>query len=402
MRTKELPKAALFIPILLCLMLIFDPYMIFGVMITDIIAIALCFWSFLKYRFAIERNLLILMVAYLFLMFISMIFTFSSDTNLILAIKVFIASMIYLVAFSNVWDWMSRDLFFKVVIVFGLVNAIFLILQYVVVSAGFLGFYTGRLPFLTGEYNTFASLIDPNTGHIRVHAFFEEPSYFAIFELPIFAYCIKNRKIAFAIIIGLSCVMSSSLLGVVGAVAILCYCLLCDSSIKSNQRMRSIVVLMIALVGVLALYIINDEFQTIIDRYILRIMSIQKDFDRADSSVSQRLMGNIKLFDEYNLFNKIFGVGFNQYHLYFGLEKNYSNDFVSILLDFGILGLSALLIVMFNYRQIIFKGERVYFWIWIMVLATDHIWFSNLFFYLFTWMAINRKENSSLTLVMRK
>ena len=127
-----------------------------------------------------------------------------------------------------------------------------------------------------------------------------------------------------------------------------------------------------------------------------RITTIEDELDRSNSSASLRLFGNLKYFEYYPFVNKLFGTGFNQYAVYFNLDKNYSNDFVTTLLDFGVLGLIALIISLLSLFKKVHKDGRIYLLIFIIALSIDHIWFNTYFFYLLTWCVVFMKKDDSI------
>ncbi len=392
-------KLPLIFAVVLSIMPILDPYKItvgsIDIMLTDIIAVLFCLTGINK---SIRRDSEIPIMLAFFLLFtlIASLITPSRNTDYLLAMKVFAVYVVYWFGISSAWGQVDKEWFYKAAICVGVISAILLIFQFIAMTAGIYTFYSGVLPFKTGEYNSFGAMIDQNTGQIRVHSFFEEPSYFAIYELPVLVYCIKNKKIFTAVLIGLACILSSSLLGVMGILFILIYSLFFDFTGTAKQKAALTIILAVAFCAALLLYLFNGEFKILVDTYLKRLTTIQTSFERSNSSVSQRLLGNIELFNEYNILNKIIGVGFNQYHLYFGLSKNYSNDFVSTLLDFGILGVLILAVIFISMRNKTRKNARIYFWIYILVFSTDHIWFNNLFFFLLAWITLSRKEKEPI------
>ena len=140
--------------------------------------------------------------------------------------------------------------------------------------------------------------------------------------------------------------------------------------------------LIIVVIGGVYLYERSASVRELFDYLFNRFTTIQKETERSDSSVSLRLFGNIEYFEHYPVVNKIFGTGFNQYAVYFNLNKNYSNDFVTTLLDFGVLGITALVVMLFSVFKKLHKDGRIYFLIFVIALGIDHIWFNIYFFYL--------------------
>jgi len=388
--------------ILLCLLPILDPYVLFGeLMIVEFIAISLVLGAILSNRITLNRTLIFLFLFFIVLALMSGILSSFWETDYFLQLKVVVFQIINIVAFGFLWRKSGKENFLNVVVVVGVVAASLAIVQFVAVTLGFTNFYDGRLPFQVGTNNHFGGLFDRNTGDVRVHSFFEEPSYLALFELPVLAFCIKIGKIKSAIIVGISCILTGSMLGVFGVIFVLLYIILMDVSIKKTTKIELLFGIAVMVILGISLYKSNITVHELFDYLINRMTTMENELDRTNSSVSLRLLGNIALFNEYPFINKVLGTGFNQYAVYFNLEKNYSNDFVTTLLDFGVLGIIALIIALFVICKKIDRDERVYFFIFVIALAIDHIWFNTYFFYLLTWCVVFMKKDDSIIIKVK-
>lgn len=380
--------------LLLCLLPILDPYVLVGgIMIVEFIAIALVFCAVISTNISLNKDLVMLLLAFFILAVISALVSDFTNINLLLQFKVIMYQIISIIAFGFLWGKAGKDAFFEIVVKVAIVAASLAIIQFVAVTVGFTNFYDGRLPFTVGENNYFGGLFDRNTGDLRVHSFFEEPSYLAFFELPVFAYCVKTSKIKSAVVVGLSCILTGSMLGVVGLAIVVLYILLLDFSIKTSKKIIIFMLLIIVVIGGVYLYERSASVRELFDYLFNRFTTIQKETERSDSSVSLRFFGNIEYFEHYPVVNKIFGTGFNQYAVYFNLDKNYSNDFVTTLLDFGVLGITALVVMLFSVFKKLHKDGRIYFLIFVIALGIDHIWFNIYFFYLLTWCVMHMEED---------
>lgn len=389
--------------ILTCIMVlfpIFGPYAITtgGLAITDSIMLFICLISLLRSRCLVTSKpwfllLLILVLESLFAI------TFTKGTlSLSLAIRVGIMFFIYLFGCGYIWRYLDKDYFINMAVKIGLICAIFAVIQFIFVSAGFANFYTGILPFPLSKYSTFGSLIDI-TGSIRVHSFFEEPSYLALYELPITAFCLQEKKYKIAIITAASCILSGTVLGILGLVIIVVATIFLGD-LPLARKIQLVGIMFSALIILCFLYLSNEAVNSMINYYIGRYNSIGKDLGRDSSSLNQRLFGNFYLFSNYSYFNKIFGVGINQYANYFRLANDYSNDIVCMLLNYGIFGLMCLVIVIINMFHNVRKQGLVQIIFFVIILFVDHIWFNEYFFYLLTWVmvyVIDKKKFISFT-----
>lgn len=380
------------------LMTILEPYAFTdggGLLICDVLVILLAICLVVSRTIQFHKGLFTLLIIDFLLTIISFLLTNSNQTNIFLALKVFVTFTLYLMAYSSIWSYDIKETFLKVAEIAGLVCAILAILQFCFASLGF-EFYDGKLFFPLSEGSYFGGLHDRNTQDLRVHSFFEEPSYLGIFELPVTVYLFQYKKFIKAIICAISCIASGSMIGVIGLIICVIALLLADNDIQKNTKLKIVIILILGILGLIYVYNSNVSFRNLIDYYIERISTIQLSSQRADSSFSQRIIGNVGLFQEYKPINKIIGVGFNQYSLYFGIYKDYSNDFVSNLLNFGYIGILCMIITIWMMLKNVSPHGRIFLLILVLVLAVDHSWFSALFFYLFSWVVINtdkRKEN---------
>lgn len=393
-RNKWIVRILAIFPVL---MTIFEPYAIIdggGILICDIFVILLVVYFVMSKRIQLHKNLFALLIIDFLLTILSFVFTNSNQTSLLLALKVFVVFSLYLIAYSSIWSYNIRDTFFKAAEIIGLICAILAILQFCFASLGF-DFYDGKLFLPLSEGSYFGGLYDRNTHDLRVHSFFEEPSYLGIFELPVTVYFFQNKKFFKGIICAISCVASGSMIGVIGVLFCIIAVLLADNGIQRNTKFKIIIILLLGFLALVYTYNSNVSFKNLIDYYIERGSTIQLSSQRADSSFSQRITGNIELFQKYGPINKIIGVGFNQYSLYFGIFKDYSNDFVSNLLNFGYTGIICLIIVLCMILRNVSAHGRVFWMILVLVLAVDHSWFGAMFFYLCTWIVANTDERKA-------
>ncbi|MDD4690156.1 MAG: hypothetical protein PHE51_10475 [Eubacteriales bacterium] len=210
----------------------------------------------------------------------------------------------------------------------------------------------------------------------------------------------QEKKYVKTIVCAISCVISGSMIGVLGLIIVLCSMLLLDSKLEKKYKIRFLILMIVAVLALIYVYNSNLSFKALIDYYIQRSMSIESSSTRSDSSFSQRIMGNSELFDKYNILNKFVGVGFNQYSLYFEIFKDYSNDFVSNLLNFGYIGIiSMITVLLIIFRRSTGHG-RVFALIFILLLSVDHAWFGTMFFYILTWVIV-KSDLQQTTMYLR-
>jgi len=391
-------------PELLVLMLAFlpiaGPYCLpfVGIALTDTIALVAVGLFLLRNRYLILYKDLFCVLGLLALGgTIGTVIAMTSGTvNIVLAVKVFIVFFIYLIMGSSSWDQLEGERFASAAVTIGVIAAILCILQFVFVSIGFTHFYSGKLPLPTNKYSAFGSLVDI-TGTIRTHSFFEEPSYLAIYEIPVAAYCLQKGKYIQLATVVASCLLSATLLGIAGLLVIF-VASVCFSQMKTANKMKILFAAAMAVIVLIFLVNFNEHIHVLYKYYSRRLLGVF-DFSRATSSSSQRIIGNLFLFEKYNLGNQLFGVGVNQYATYFNLTTDYSNDFVSTLLNYGIVGVIILIGWIISLFRRGGKENIVFICFFVFVLMFDHIWFNEYFFYLLTWVYLfSRKKPGTIKL----
>ena len=368
-------------------MMILKPYAISsgsGIFICDVLVILLFSYFLTKRRVKFYMPLFLLMCVEIILTLISSLTTLSFHTDIVLAIKIAIVFLLYLLVYSTIWSTIDPQKFFKIAEAIGLICAILAILQFVFSSLGF-DFYDGKLPLPMGENSYFGGLFDSNTHDLRVHSFFEEPSYLAFFEIPLVVHFVQENKYLKAIICALACILSGAMTGLLGLIISILLMVLCDKEIEKKYKWYLIGIIFSVGIVIIILYNSNASLKTLFDYYFRRRTMLEASMKRADSSFSQRIIGNSMLFTQYNLINRIIGVGFNQYVLYFGLVKDYSNDIVSTLLNFGYIGIVTLITAIIAIFKNTTSHGRIMLVIFIILLSVDHSWFGPVFFYVLTW-----------------
>lgn len=264
-------------------------------------------------------------------------------------------------------------------IYFGFIVSVFLIIQSVMLSIG-LEPLSGKITFLRLLDNaTFVS----STWGFRLNSIFQEPSYLAIFLLPVFYITLKKNNLILSFLFFITLVLSSSSLAIVGSILILAIYLV---------RFKKVKFIVLYLSLVLATHFLLYQFS---DFYFSSINRSINKFEDIFTESSIRIVGQIYLFEYLPIFNKLVGVGVNQMQNYFSYMPNiynYSNSYVITLINSGIIGLLfyfGFLISLFNYS---IKNNKIpIFAIFFIVTAVDYFIYNNFFFYLI--FLIYAKEN---------
>lgn len=384
---------------------ILDPYIVaeFGSNVTlrvnDVFAIILATICFCK-RVGFPRNTILLQLC-LGMTLISIISMLGvSNANVANQIKVLLIWFIYAVLVSYIWNTECRESFFRIAEVIALFAIAVLFIQFVLGNLG-VSVWDGKIPFFElSKYDGWAGYIDPNTFEIRPNSIFQEPSYFGIYILVLFAHAISNNRIKIALLYAFSTVLTSSLVAVLGMIIITMYYLMTrtdDKGAKETKR-RVIFVIIIFICILLYLYNINDYIYQLVEYIFRRIGGIQTDLHSTRmGSTRWRLMGNLSLFSRYTTWQKLFGYGTLQYASIFGVV-NFSSNFVNVILNYGIIGFVLFCIWLFRIFVGLAKSRRIFFWVMIIIFAVDQQWFSWYFFYLLSACVLlsKVKENGDM------
>ncbi|KOS62732.1 hypothetical protein FJQ98_06525 [Lysinibacillus agricola] len=260
------------------------------------------------------------------------------------------------------------------------ITGIFLLYQVVWISAG-------KIPFDGQLFSNLASGYEWATSvtYRRPNVLFSEPSYFAIFLLPILGLYLNNGKIIASLICLICLFVSTSSLGILGGVLIFTFYIIKNKKYKLAFQISTFTILG----GILLAFLL--DWQWIFTDNMRKISNIN------DES-GMRLVGYIDYFFELPFPNQLIGVGFHQLANYFrGYDLyNYSNSFVLLLINHGIIGLLLFIVAMvFLFFKSNGKGQLLIF-LFLIIAAVDGIIYGGNFFYVLTFIMLNfhKKEGS--------
>ena len=197
-------------------------------------------------------------------------------------------------------------------------------------------------------------LSDLITGRVRPHGFFQEVSYYALYVAPVLMYAVLNNRAVVSLVLSVGLFLSSSLIGYVALVFAL---LVIVSKVKSRTGRidwRKVVLVLsgffflaiicFVLVDLNAIPILNSAADEIARR-VNSVFDISTVYSWGRSSAQQRLLGNIALFADYGFVQKLFGMGVGEYiNVFSGVETTYGSSMVNMLLGFGVVGETALIV----------------------------------------------------------
>jgi hypothetical protein len=261
----------------------------------------------------------------------------------------------------------------------GIFASLFLFIQAISLSFG-MNPPSGRIPWLSLlDYSSFLE----TTWGFRLNSIFQEPSYFAIYILPLFVYNLKARKGVKSLIFFLAIILSTSSLGIISAFFIIVL-------FAWNEKIN--VFYIISLVGsVILVHLLLTNFSEFYS------VSLYRSFDKMsnifmDSEI--RLNGQVYLFEYLPTINKFIGVGINQLQNYFMFKfngvANYSNSFIVTLVNTGLIGILIYFsFILYIWKKVIRKGMFDYVVIFILIASVDYFIYNYFFYYILTYIFIN-------------
>lgn len=313
------------------------------------------------------------------------IFFLRDSTNLVHSIvSLFLNSIFFYFIWQN--SKFSEVIYFAKKI--GYICGIFALYQIIILLSGG-SVPNGRLPFLNVVSGQ-SWVIE--TWGFRINSLFSEPSYFAIYLIPLFAYSFKKMDIKNSIIFGLLIIISSSSLGILSMIAVVIMKLV-DIKNSTKDRIKTVFIVLVFIILSFAIIENNNSIKIMVHRSMDKIVKI----DNNDI----RFSGYIKYFDEYGPRELTIGVGLGQFQNYF-MEKgiylyNYSNSIVMIILQFGLVGsLFAIIYYLYIAKISIKKNSLIFFIILMLTMFVDFIIFNIRYFYLLYFVLYYEENNKKM------
>lgn len=313
---------------------------------------------------------------------ISIVAIFTTKFNIAL-INSMVVGTINVVCLSIMWTKCKYHIFVKSANIVGCVCCIFLVVQAMCLILG-MEPPNGKIPGL--------SLIDhagwvESTWGFRLNSVFQEPSYFAIFILPILVVALEEKKYKLAILYIFSLFMSSSSLGIIGAICVVVYFF-----IIKERKMGTFFLLLVCLIVIHSIAYANvDYYRSSFQQSLNKIQNIGIDSQ-------SRLTGHINLFFQLPDINKLFGVGMGQLQNYFATQgvfvSNYSNAFVITLINTGIVG--SIIFIVFQLYYFINSKNKLFILIFIGICAIDAFMYSSFFYYILTFVILNKRNEKQI------
>ncbi len=368
---------------------ILSPYTFYGVnlmWILGAIFVIFCLFHNKKDVFVIESEFFALdgYVLAAFMLSFNALFIIESN-NLINAM---IGLLINLFIYTLLWKKSDFSITERWLNIFALICCAYLLYQIL------MQIFTGAAPIGKISFSGLAVSTGwvSTTWGFRFNSLFSEPSYLAIYLLPIFALNTMRNNYLYSVIFGLGILLSSSTMGIIVMAMIISYILISREK-SMRHKLLYIGLGMLGLAFLFYLYLSIPSLTSMIGRTLLKLT------ETGSSSNSIRITGYISYFDELPLKEQIFGVGIFQLQNYFaqnGIQlANYSNSIVLTILDLGIIGVITSSIYFVHLYFVSKKHHSLlFFCILFLIFCTDAILLSYRFFYLCYFVMFYRKTFS--------
>ena len=308
------------------------------------------------------------------------------------ALKIAFVYLAYACFYGTISGRIVLDRFAKVATWVAIAATVLLFLQYLQPSS----MWDGRLPLALSESDQFMPLIDPTTGEVRPHGFFQEVSYYALYAAPVLIYAIMGKRFVISAFLSIGLLFSSSFLGFVTLGIAFGYAASKVRNAAGNVDWRKVTLVVSAvffLILIVSFLIALDavpflnSVADLVARRASSILDINATYNWGRSSAQLRLLGNINLFSGYDSFQKLFGLGVGEYaNVFSGVETTYGSSMVNMLLGFGSVGAIALVAWSLYLIKMAKRGMRVFPVLVILALFTDNVLFGWYFFYLLSWV----------------
>ena len=261
------------------------------------------------------------------------------------------------------------------------------------------------LPFTTMEYGSYGADYNAtvlwtmqNVDGMRLVGFFPEASHFAQYTIICIVFLLftddKSKKnIIKLIIVSLAILLTKSSVGIICYGIILIYYMMTEKHMSAKKLFTRIALLVLA---TFALLIIGNKMN-ILDFIRERLSQINERTYAVSGNI--RIIRGFLIYGEAPLHIKIFGIGcgnyvnfIDYYHIktFFDLvmdrNNEYMNAFSLLLIRSGIVGTGIFSVFAGKLFMKINREQKAIFYVWILLLFTENIFFSPIFVLLLWFM----------------
>jgi hypothetical protein len=372
--------------IAICLTPILGPYKFIGPFSVDVILLLIVASIAIIKNKALTINIPLFFIVgtHSFLSFLAF-FTLDYNPGIMSMFWSIIMVCISSFAFMQIVPFYEKKSFIRIISFVSVICGGVLLYQFVLINLG-------KIPF---NGKIFTDLVDgykwsESVTYRRPNSLFSEPSYFAIFFLPLMGFMLILNKYWKAFLCIVLLFLSTSSLGIIGSVIVIVMFSIVKRQYSAFVFFGIIVIVMANLVQFL-------DIGWLLKFNLERIGNINQ-----DSQI--RFVGYLEYYWTLPILNQLVGVGFFQLSNYFsdyGLY-NYSNAFILILINHGLLGFIFYIgLIIWFFRNISNEG-KLFLGIFIIISAIDaFIYSSNFYYVLFYLFAFLNKPYRKYNLAIK-
>lgn len=373
------PFVVVFSALAICLYPILAPYKLFasfsmGLTIL-LVAAVLCTISSRKVFFNVPFLILFGVHSLLSLIAYFSLYNKTGTESIIWSIFM---TFITCVAIMQIVPFFKKDIFIRVLISISIIAVVLLLYQVSAIMVGNIPYNGLLFGNLVNGYSWSNSVV-----YMRPNSFFSEPSYYAIYMLPVLVLLLNNKFYFLSLVIFISLILSTSTLGILGA-----FLILLVYSILHRKLFKFVMFLLVTfIILTVAVNIINLNW--LFDFNLNKFLNLQD-----ESEI--RIVGYIEYFNLIPTFNQMIGVGFNQLSNFFFNYNlaNYSNAFILTLINFGIIGFLAYIIYIIYSTLNVKKEGYIFIFILVLISCIDAFIYSPNFFYILYFILIFSKSGN--------
>jgi hypothetical protein len=280
----------------------------------------------------------------------------------------------------------NKQLFFKAANIICIAASVFIFFQFALLMNG-INPPDGRIPGLPLAADRGWAEIDiQNIYRHRVHSFFAEPSYFAIYLLPVLSIALIHKRYLLALFFLAALFVSTSSLGIIGGLFIFVLYIMRTLKVKDTVLLLTLVIVMGAVwyfIGFGA----NDLFAYNLNK-----------IENLNEHSKIRLTGYLNYYQLLPDLQKMIGIGYNQLQLYFFDYhlKNYSNAFVLSLINFGLLGFLTLVGFIISLFVKLKAENKIFIIIFALICTIDAFLYNLYFYYILAFVFISLPPRKGL------
>lgn len=367
---------------IVCIYPIVAPYKVIGPFSIDtvLLMIVSTLLIFKRQKILINTTFISIFIMHMILSFIAY-FTVPYNKGVMSMFYSIGINLITIFCISQVFYSIKREIWYKYTVIISIVCGAFLIYQIIMMNMKIIPHDGQLFENLVSGYSWSNAVT-----YMRPNSLFMEPSYFAIFMLPIFELMLIEKKYKSASLYAFLMFISTSSLGILGTIIII----FIHTLVKKDYK-----IVLISLITLMVGFILLNY----LDMQWIIVNNLEK-IHNMNSESKIRIIGYLSYFEKLPYINQFIGVGFGQMGNYFSGYRieNYSNAFVLILMNFGIIG-AILYIGLYIYIYIKSSDEgKIFVLILLMISCIDGTIYNSNYYYLMFYILMYFNKSKYLSI----